>query len=334
MNASESIDLVNGSLVAESSGNAGNVRISSGRLFIQGDNAGIFAGSRETGDAGNIEITARSIQLDNGGQLRSDSSSGKGSGNITLRNLDLLQMRDNSKISTNAEGTGMGGNINIDTDLLIGQENSDITATAVESRGGNIAINTQGIFGIEPRNSSTSESDITAVSDLGIDGIVEINRLDINPSSGLISLPTEIVDSTRLIAQGCGAGRGDVATSKFTATGRGGLPPNAMEALRSDSPLVDLGTAIQGKGDGPSRKAEHGQRANRLRRSLSQRRHRAQAIASTNLNPETAPTQLVEAQGWIIDANGKVVFTTQSSTLTHNNPWLTAANCHQPQTSS
>ncbi|MBW4636716.1 MAG: hypothetical protein KME05_00490 [Gloeocapsa sp. UFS-A4-WI-NPMV-4B04] len=78
-----------------------------------------------------------------------------------------------------------------------------------------IAINPKRIFGIEPRSSPTLESDITA-SDLGIGGIGEINRPDINPSSGLV-LPTEIVD-TRLIAQGCGAGRG-VATSKFIATG-------------------------------------------------------------------------------------------------------------------
>ncbi len=76
-----------------------------------------------------------------------------------------------------------------------------------------IAINPEGIFGIEPRSSPTLESDITAASDLGIDGIGEINRPDINPSSGLV-LPTEIVEPTRLIAQDCGTG-GGVATSNI-----------------------------------------------------------------------------------------------------------------------
>lgn len=305
VNASESVELVNGSLLAETkgSGNAGNVRINTGGLSIQGDNAGIRVSSAGTGDAGNLEITARSIQLDNGGKLVSTSTSGKGGGNITLRNLDLLQMRHNSGISTNAEGTGIGGNINIDTDLLIGRENSDITATAVEGKGGNIAINTQGIFGIEPRSRRTSDSDITAASDLGIDGIVEINRPDLNPSSGLVSLPTEIVDPTRLIAQGCGAGGGDVATSKFIATGRGGLPPTPTEALRSGSVLADLGTPVE-----------------------KNQENRASAATST-YPTDSAPTPLVEAQGWEIGSKGKVVLTAQAS-ATSSIPWLTPNTCN------
>jgi large exoprotein involved in heme utilization and adhesion len=89
------------------------------------------------------------------------------------------------------------------------------------------------IFGIEPRSERTSESDITASSDLGVDGVVEINRPEAEPSSGLVNLPTELVDVSRLIAQGCAAGGGNVAreSSQFVATGRGGLPPTLQKLL-------------------------------------------------------------------------------------------------------
>jgi large exoprotein involved in heme utilization and adhesion len=58
-------------------------------------------------------------------------------------------MRRNSEISTEARGTGNGGNINIDADLLVAvpSEDSDIVANAFEGNGGNINITTQGIFG-------------------------------------------------------------------------------------------------------------------------------------------------------------------------------------------
>jgi large exoprotein involved in heme utilization and adhesion len=211
---------------------------------------------------------------------------------MTLRTgTDTKQMQRNSKITTNAEGSGMGGNIRINTDILVGLENSDITATAVEGRGGNIQINTQGIFGIEPRSERSPEtSDITARSELRVDGLVEINRPDINLNSGLVSLPAELVDVTGLIAQGCGAGGGDGATSKIIATGRGGLPPTPTEALRSDIALVDF-TPIKTKGD------------------------RLSANISTN---SVTPTPLVEAQRWAIRPQGKVVLTAQASASSHS----------------
>lgn len=165
-----------------------------------------------------------------------------------------------------------------------------------------IAINPEGIFGIEPRSSPTLESDITAASDLGIGGIVEINSLDINPSSGLVSLPTEIVAPTRLIAQGCGAGKG-VATSKFIATGRGGLPPNAIEAFRSDSRLTDLCTLVE-----------------------KSQKHCASA-ATSSYPIASVPTPLVEAQGWAISSNGNVVLTAQAS-ASSTIPWLTPNTCN------
>lgn len=202
VNASKSVEIsgIGSTLLAESESPkpAGNLTISTDKLIVR-DGGEANVSSEGTGNAGNLQVQANSIRLNNRGYLTPKSASGEG-GNIGLSNLDLLLLRNNTEISTDATaGTGNGGNINIDTDLLVGTENSDITATALRGRGGNIQINTQGIFGIEPRSQRTLESDITASSQLGVDGVVEINRPDFDPSADLVALPANIIDVSSLV---------------------------------------------------------------------------------------------------------------------------------------
>ncbi len=280
---------------------AGNLRIETGELFVQ-DRAEVTVSSQGLGNAGNLEVTTGSTRLENGGKLRATSAVGRGGGNIKLNALNLLLLRGNSEISTNAEGEGNGGDIMLDADLLIGLEDSDITANAIKGRGGNIQINAQGIFGIEPRSQRTPQSDITASSDLGIDGMVEINRPDVDPSAELVVLPAQVVDVSGLIAQGCAAGRGNVAGgSEFVITGRGGLPPTPTEATRSDPVLADLGSLVQNQ-------------ENRVSAAIP--------LKSTVSEPDT----LVEAQGWVIGSKGEVVLT--AAAITPDIPWLTHNSCN------
>jgi large exoprotein involved in heme utilization and adhesion len=68
------------------------------------------------------------------------------------------------------------------------QENSDIAANAFSGNGGIVTINAQGIFGIQPREQPTVQSDITASSTGGgINGVVDINTLEIDPVVGLLT---------------------------------------------------------------------------------------------------------------------------------------------------
>ena len=94
-----------------------------------------------------------------------------------------------------------------------------------------MSITTLGLFGTEFRQQATPESDITATSELGpqFNGIVEIQTPEIEPGADLVALPEELLDATGLLAQSCEDYRG----SQFIITGRGGLPQDPMQPLRS-----------------------------------------------------------------------------------------------------
>jgi filamentous hemagglutinin family protein len=199
--------------------------------------SGFFVQSSGSGIAGDIEVTSPQVRLDNGGRFIAESASGNG-GNIGLEVGDLLLLRRGSLISATAgtnQAGGNGGNISINSPFIVAvpQENSDIRANAFSGNGGTVTINAQGIFGIQSRQQPTSQSDITASSTGGgIDGVVDINTLDIDPNRGFINLPTNVVNTLSLVAQSCSAfGK---KGSEFIVTGRGGLPLGPDDFLSSD----------------------------------------------------------------------------------------------------
>jgi large exoprotein involved in heme utilization and adhesion len=155
----------------------------------------------------------------------------------------------------------------------------------------------------------TSLSDITASSDFGLSGVVEISRLDVDPSQGLTSLPTNLGDPTAMIDYQCQVGRSSTE-NKFTMTGRGGLPPNPNEPLGEENWLEDLGT--------PTPSGETGN-------------IKIAGEAEEQASPTTSKA-IVEAQGWMIGADGTVTLTAQALTntpasITPQHPWQLPASC-------
>lgn len=210
-------------------GNAGTVNVTTQELTVA-DRATITVSSRlgaETAAAGDLNINAEEINLDNG-ILTAETNAGD-SGNVNIEN-ELLLLRNGSQINTNADST-TGGNIRIDTEILGALENSDITANARQGPGGRVTIDAQGLFGTEFRDrESSATSDITATSELGpeFDGIVDINTPDIDASRGVVDLEDEIVDVASLIDRDpCRI----VQNSEFVETGKGGIPPSPTDTL-------------------------------------------------------------------------------------------------------
>ncbi len=217
-------------------GNANSVTINTPQLTLSND-ATISLRNIGSGDGGMLVINADRIFLDNQGFINTKTISGEG-GNITLNARDLLMLRHNSLISTNAGNAGNGGDIKINAGFVIGVtgENSDITANAFKGRGGSIDITTQGLFGLQFRPQITPESDITASSDFGINGNVQVNTIGVDPNSGLVTLPVEPIDPSQKIATGCGSAQ----NSSFIVTGRGGTASDPSQIVTSARTWSDL----------------------------------------------------------------------------------------------
>ncbi|MDZ8262312.1 S-layer family protein [Nostoc sp. ChiQUE01b] len=266
---------------AGSTGKGGNITVGAKTALFQ-DEAAIAVDSLGSGTGGNISVTANQLKLDIGASLTAETASTQG-GNVTLDVGNLLSLRHNSLISTTAgtaQSGGDGGNItiNIPNGFIIGvlSEDSDIRANAFTGNGGKIRIASQGIFGLQFQPQNTPNSDITASSQFGVSGTVQINNLGVDPSAGIVQLPVNFADPSQKVATGCNA-----EGSSFVVTGRGGLPPNPNESVGSQRTWNDI-------------------------RDLSELKRQGQPIASTSYIP------IIEATGFIRTATGEVKLIAES----------------------
>lgn len=251
------------------------------------------------GDAGDIIINTNRLSLKDNTLVNVSSFGTSNAGNLIINanniNLDnsniaaasilgqggniflsssLLQLRSGN-ISTTAGiqgGSSNGGNIRIDTDILAATDNSAITANAYQGRGGNIRIDTQGLF-------ISSDTQITASSQKGINGTVDINTLFTNPNQSKIQ-PQAITEAPR-IASPCQAS--NQAESSFVNTGSEGLAGKITDSLISRSTWQRNFVSLEGNNS-------------------------EQPKPSTN----EQPTEIVEAQGWIMNANGDIALVAQA----------------------
>ncbi|MBN3873596.1 S-layer family protein [Nostoc sp. JL33] len=294
-------------------GKGGDINITTGRLSLK-DKAQVTVSSEQgSGIAGSLIVEANSIDLDNKATISADTTNG-GQGNINLRSRDLLLLRRGSSITTNATGNATGGNITIDTDNLVAvpEENSDISANAEDSFGGRVIVNASGIFGTQFRLQPTPLSDITANSARGseFNGVVQLNTLDVNPSQGLTALPTNIIDTSQLIANSCIA-RSKRPEGKFIITGNGGLPVMPDDPSIAPYQTYQIPTVQSASISAPQENALDPKNP------------------TTSSKPyhfvKSAP--LIEAQGWMYGANGEVILTASASTVPPHSFWPQLPTC-------
>jgi filamentous hemagglutinin family protein len=284
------------------SGDSGNLTINTPHLRVS-DSANVGVSHQGTGNAGILRVNANSIFLDRGGLITAATAFGEG-GNIQLQVRDLLLLRRGSRITTNARGSNnIGGNITINTNNLVTvlSENNDISADSTDFRGGNVEINTSSLFGIRFRTQNTPFSDITATgasSDLS--GNVQIETPDVNPSSGLVELPLNVIDPTQFIAQGCPVNKGN----SFTVTGRGGLPPLPSDSLRSQQTATVNWVTLDSQKQF-SREATENFSSRIMNERVMQK---VSELEQTN--------EIVEATGWAMDKSGSIVLTASVPTAT------------------
>jgi filamentous hemagglutinin family protein len=344
INASESVELrgksTNNALSGlftstQGPGNAGNLILNTEKLTIR-DEATITSSSTlsplapnsNLGKAGELNINARSVVLNNQGQLTSQTDFGQG-GNINLQVQDILLLRRQSQISTSAgraKGGGDGGNITINTPngfiVAPASENSDITANAFSGGGGKIIITATNIFGLKPRTrddlvaqlqtndpnqldpTKLPTSDITAFSQQNplLSGTVQINTPEVDSSKGLVEVSVNLDDASRQIFNACNPGE-KFRRASFVYTGRGGIIFDPTDLSTNTAVLADW-IDLQGN----SNLAENSNLVVNSDRTPN-------PTATQNNNNVNIPEQIIEAQGWVVDAQGRLKLVAHAPTL-------------------
>ena len=268
--------------------------------------SGISVRSDSLGEAGDIRLTGSSLRLTDGGQLIADSNSVSG-GNIELILNASLLLDSGGLISATAGNNrepGDGGNINVTTPFLFGLpgSNSDIIANAFQGAGGNIVINSNAILNFrlqeEPNQNilrGNTSNDISASSQFGRSGVLNLAGLNIDPSQGTNELSSELVDSTKLIDRRCELVANPNSRSQFVQRGRWGLPNEPSQSSQDSPFMADLGPEFLSKPDAAVQAAET------LEMALPPK---GDSVQKNSL--EFSSADLLEAEGWSLNEDGKV----------------------------
>ena len=268
-------------------GASGSINVNTPRLSIE-DGGEISVSNFGVEDAGDININVEELLLNNDSQITAKTASGNG-GSINV-NGNQIVLRDEATIAATADfdrngGDGNGGNIAITSDNIVMFDESSINANAFEGRGGNISITTQSLL-----THKNPEDAITASSERGIDGIVEINTPDTNSKLETIQARITPLAGEESIDTSCASGT-DFSANKFVYIGRGGIPRSPFESTDNREFLGDLG----------------------LEESLFEG---VELDANYNFhNQKTAktPKLIIEATAWIVNAQGNVELIAQSA---------------------
>ena len=302
-------------------GQGGQITIDSDLLKVE--DGGEITVTSDNAVAGNLIINANSLLLNNGRLLAKTADipeTGESAGNITLDVSDSIVMLNESLISAEASNQATGGNITINTDVLIafpptGPNGSDIIANAAQGQGGEITIEAEDVRLIEERKAieGNRTNDIDASSESGPQGIVTINTGNLDPSRGLNQLPINLTDPSSLIVASCPrSGKISVdELGEFIVTGRGGIPPSPFEPIIGQAIIADwvsLDDQILTETDNNDSKA-----------------------ASTEQNSvpqKSQPKRIVEAQGWMTGPDGTIILTSfPTDTTSPPKPWYNYLSC-------
>jgi filamentous hemagglutinin family protein len=253
----DSVDLSSGSRISSQAGDsdAGQITITTNTFTL--DNSSIATNTQGQGRGGEVVLKVGSVSFANGATINSSSTGPGNAGNITITSASNVIMQNssittasdlssggqieinapemvrlaNSLVSTSvkgAAGDSDGGNITIDPQFVILQNNSQIIARAFAGSGGEINV-TAGVFLADP------SSVVDASSQRGPQGTVNIQSPVQNLGEQLTPLAQQFSSAAALLAQRCAARVADGKFSTFVVAGREGLPVEPGGFLASPS---------------------------------------------------------------------------------------------------
>ncbi len=195
--------------------NGGNILISAKGSISLGNDAAISASSTGLGNAGNISLHAGPHFLSQNGSITTEANHASG-GNILVQATDSIRII-NGRLSTSVQGgaNSSGGNITLDP-AVVTLQNSQVLAQAVQGTGGNISI-IAGTF------LADQTSVVSASSQFGLTGTVNIQSPVSSLSNTLTTLPQRPLQAQPLLQQRCAA-QVNGRMSSLAIVGRDALP--------------------------------------------------------------------------------------------------------------
>ncbi len=250
------------SLTLDSESGGGNVVVSSTDLGISGMGSSILTQSTGTSPGGDIHIDTETLMLTDEAKIATSNS---GSGDAGALNIDVgrslvsdnvtittearqggggvitiraatgtIELTD-SAITTEAQGAAINqgsnaGDIRITSQQLV-MNRSLMKADARGGNGGNLDIDAASIF-LADANTCSNESCLTATSERGVSGTIDV-RAPISDLSGVVApLPQIFAAASALLQQRCAARLRGTGVGSFILAGRDRIPsaPNGSLA--------------------------------------------------------------------------------------------------------
>jgi filamentous hemagglutinin family protein len=295
----DTLSLRNGGRIDSSSfsgSQGGRIAIDAARgVAIDGAESGISARSASGGDGGAIRIVAPDLALRDGASISTESSEGLGPSAVFIRDvaearlfvtpsgvpsgaagsiaLDVgtVRLRDASRISTRGvQGTAPGEPVQAFVDIAAARSielsgASEITASVVDGRGGDIRITTPGAAILRDQSRIVAQATgddparfrqggridlaagallqdahslVSADAGQGVSGTVSINAPEVDLEPELTRLPVGFLDAAALFKPRCAAAAQRADASSFVLAAQTALPPSPEEwlvALAADS---------------------------------------------------------------------------------------------------
>ncbi len=335
------LDIVEGGrvIVATSdSGNAGNIiLVGQDSITLAGENSGLFANTTadSTGNSGSISLIPRTasahprtVSIRDGAQIAVDSQ-GTGTGGNILLETDALILNNNALISAET-ASNQGGDITLLIgDLVLLRNGSNISTNAgtaeADGDGGNIMIDVEdGFIVAVPQE----DSNITANAFLGQGGNVIITARGI---FGIEFRETETPLSDITASSNFGSA-GTVVLNLLNidpTQGTAELPTDTGTSQISQrcnpgegaSSFVDTGRGGIPLGPGETITSQDLWEDLYLPESQAGNRN----ITSSSVTSEVTP--IVEAQGWVVSPDGQVRLVANAPTGSPSDLWRSHPTC-------
>jgi large exoprotein involved in heme utilization and adhesion len=258
VNVLNGASISSGSFGIDSSGQSGNIKInaqdldikSSGTITIK--NEAVVENNPQSIPVGTIDIHAKNINIDDA-LITSESTGNVNAGNIRINYDNLFKLTNKAFINaTSVDGNGgylsisspsgvlslqdsrmattatgaisNGGNIDINSDIMILNTGS-LLASTVGGKGGNITLNLQSLVPssnnlLEVGSKQFDWKPFSGVNVLGASGSVKSNVPQLNLSGVLANITNATMDNSLISQDYCALGQG----SSLSKKGRGALP--------------------------------------------------------------------------------------------------------------